>query len=592
LLLGKVFGKIDKILKDKDKGNVLMEPILGIWDGHDSGAGLVGNGKILFAVNEERFTRRKLEMQFPEKSIRMILQFREMSPADIREVAVPTYDFAKTLARIWPYTKEEYYLIRRRKKYPARLYHLKKRLKYKLTEFGPNSLFRVVSRHLLTRHLKRMGFENFRVHLVNHHLAHAASAAFCSGFDSCIVLTLDGIGDALSGTVSVLKDGKLETLSYISGKDSFGIFFEHVTNCMNMREGEDEGKVMALANYAYPIKDEENPMLSFFKVEGLKVKCRYETMRMYNELQKILWHYPSEQFAYMAQRTLEVKILELVKNAVKETGLRKIAIAGGVASNVKVNMLIRNLPGVDDCFIFPHMGDGGIALGAAMLVNYNLNGVTRYEMEDVFLGPDYTDSEIEKTLKESGLRYRKSDDIVGETAGIIAKGGIVLWFQGSMELGPRALGNRSILARSDSQAIKDRLNLQLKKRVWYQPFCPTMLEEDARVLLEEYNEKPDRFMTMGFMVKPELREGIQGVLNIDGSCRPQIIPSDDSRYSKLLQKIKELTGKGVLLDTSFNVHGDPMVCSPADAVETLGKTGSDYLIMGDYLAWKDGQEKV
>jgi len=564
-----------------------MKPILGIWDGHDSGAGLVENEKILFAVNEERLTRRKLEMRFPEKSIGMILRSGEMSPEDVREIAVPTYDFAKTLARILPYTKEEYYLIRRRKKYPGRLRHLKKRVKYKLTEFKPNPLFKAVSRHFIAKRLKQMGFEDFRVHLVNHHLAHAATAAFCSGFDSCLILTLDGIGDGLSGSVSVLKDGNFKTLSCISGRDSFGIFFEHVTNSMNMREGEDEGKVMALANYAYPIKDEENPLLSFFKVEGLKVRCRYETMRMYNELQKIFWHYPSEQFAYMAQRTLEVRILELVKNAVKETGLRKIAIAGGVASNVKVNMLIRNLSEVDDCFIFPHMGDGGLALGAAMLVNYNLNGVTHYDMEDVFLGPDYADSEIEETLKESGLQYRKSEDIVGETAGIIAEGGIVLWFQGSMELGPRALGNRSILALADSQAIKDRLNLQLKKRVWYQPFCPTMLEEDAGVMLEEYNEKPDRFMTMGFMVKPELREGIQGVINIDGSCRPQIIPSDDSRYSRLLQKIKELTGKGVVLDTSLNVHGDPMVCSPEDAVETLGKTGSDYLIMGDYLVWNE-----
>jgi carbamoyltransferase len=567
-----------------------MKPILGIWDGHDSGAGLVENEKILFAVNEERLTRRKLEMRFPEKSIAMILRSREMSPEDVCEIAVPTYDFAKTLARIFPYTKEEYYLIRRRKKHPGRLRNLKKRMKYKFTEFGPNSLFKAVSRHFIAKRLKQMGFKDFRVHLVNHHLAHAASAAFCSGFDSGLILTLDGIGDGLSGSVSVLKDGNFKTLSYISGRDSFGIFFEHITNSMNMREGEDEGKVMALANYAYPIKDEENPLLSFFKVEGLEVKCRYETMRMYNELQKILWFYPSEQFAYMAQRTLEVRILELVKNAVKETGLRKIAIAGGVASNVKVNMLIRNLPEVDDCFIFPHMGDGGLALGAAMLVNYNLNGVTRYDMEDVFLGPDYTDSEIEETLKESGLQYRKSDDIVGETAGIIAEGGIVLWFQGSMELGPRALGNRSILALADSQAIKDRLNIQLKKRVWYQPFCPTMLEEDARVVLEEYNEKPDRFMTMGFMVKPELREGIQGVINIDGSCRPQIIPRDDSRYSRLLQKIKELTGKGVVLDTSLNVHGDPMVCSPEDAVETLGKTGSDYLIMGDYLVWNERKQ--
>jgi carbamoyltransferase len=557
--------------------------LLGIWDGHDSGAALIEDNRILFAINEERLTRRKLEIRFPEHSIRACLDSAHLSPRDIKHIAVSTLDFSKTLARVFPQTKEAYYQIRRRKQAPGLFSTLKKRAKYRLTEIGPGPLTKRMSEMVLKKTLDAAGFADYRLDMVDHHLCHAAAAAFCSGFDRALVLTVDGIGDALSGTVSTHDNGRLERITELSGKHSLGIFFEHVTNLLNMRELEDEGKVMALANYAYPIPDQENPLLDLVRVEGLQVRCTYTSLAMYAALKKILWKYPSEQFAYMSQRVLEKRITELVRNAIISTGLKKIAMSGGVFSNIKVNMLIRTMPEVEDCFVFPHMGDGGLALGAALAANYELNGTAAYRLDDVFLGPEYSDTEIKATLDAGGYPYRYCENIEEETAQLISAGSIVFWFQGRMEYGPRALGNRSILALPNSRRIRDLLNLRLKMRVWYQPFCPSMLEEDALTYLEHYNGVTNRFMTMGYMVRDELREEVEGVISVDGSCRPQIIPPKGSRYGKLLQAVKDRTGTGVLLNTSFNVHGEPLVCSPQDALNTLRVTGNEYLVMGNYL---------
>ena len=294
--------------------------VLGIWDGHDAGAALIDDGEVVFAVNEERFTRRKLEIGFPEKSIGACLDWAGVGPGEIGHIGASTSDFSKTLTRIFPGLREEYYQIRRRKKHPGRRSNFGKKAKYKLTEFPPTALTRFLSRRLLKGRLERFGFRGSRLHLLDHHLCHAA-AARCSGFDRALAVTLDGLGDGLSGTISILENGELTRIAALPARHSFGIFFEHVTNLMNMRELEDEGKVMALANYAYPVDDAENPLLAMLTVEGTSVRCAYPTLALHRELGRILWRFPSEQFAYMAQRTLEVKVTELIENALREHGL-------------------------------------------------------------------------------------------------------------------------------------------------------------------------------------------------------------------------------------------------------------------------------
>lgn len=568
-----------------------MSFILGVWDGHDAGAALVDStdgGRIVCAVNEERLSRRKLEVGFPEKSIAACLKEAGISAAGITEVAVPTFDLAKTLSRVFPGMKERYYLLRRRKVPPGPLASLQRSAKYVLTQWGPNRLSRAVSGWALRRDLARLGLADARLRLVPHHLAHAATAAYTSGFQEALVLTLDGIGDGLSGSIWELREGRLRLLSSISGRDSLGIFFEHATNLLNLRELEDEGKVMAMAGYAHLPANGDNPLDDLFRVEGLNLRCRLGSLRLRRYLAYQLAMMPSEQFAGLAQALLEKKVTELVRGAVAATGLTRLAYAGGVASNIQVNRRLMELPELEAIFVFPHMGDGGIALGAAIWTAL-AQGVRSLELGDLRLGPSVTEAEMESALSESGLSFRQVMGLEREVASLLAAGKVVLWFQGRMEYGPRALGGRSILARPDRLAVRDRLNLQLKRRVLYQPFCPSILDEEAPVLLEKWNGRIDRYMTMAYRASSVGRERLAAVLGADGTSRPQMVGTEGGRYRRLLAEVRAAIGVGAVLNTSFNLHGEPLVASPADAVKTFVHSGAELMAMGDFLV--EGQRE-
>ena len=562
--------------------------VLGIWDGHDAGAALTAKQEILFAINEERLSRRKLEIGFPKRSIIAIIESCGLSSKDISKVAISTSDFSKTLSRLFPSLKEEYYLMRRRKKSPGRLNNIKKRFKYSLTTLPSYSFTRALSAKLISRELKDCGI-SAPLEIVDHHQSHAACALCSSGFDSCLVVTLDGIGDGLSGIIWSYRQNSLELVSSISGHNSLGIFFEHVTNLLHMRELEDEGKVMALANFTYPVPDSDNPLPNLFQVQDLNIKARYTGNRLYDELKRIYHFYPMELFAYFAQRVLEIKVIELISQALKHTEHTRLAYAGGLASNVKVNMLLNELPEVADMFVFPHMGDGGLAAGAALWTSIRGNQAPQ-KLQNSYLGPSY-ENEISHLVKQledsSGYRITECSAIEKAVAPLIAQGEIVLWFQGRMEFGPRALGSRSILALPNSISIKDKLNLYLKKRCWYQPFCPSILEDDAEDLLCNLKGTPNRFMTCAYRVKQDRLHQLEGVMNIDGTCRPQLVPRDyNSPYSRLLQELKVITGIGAVLNTSFNIHGEPIVCTPEDALRCLQISPVRYLALGQYLIEK------
>jgi carbamoyltransferase len=310
---------------------------------------------------------------------------------------------------------------------------------------------------------------------------------------------------------------------------------------------------------------------------------------MYRELKKILWQYPSEQFAYMAQRVLEERALTLTRNAIHLTGERNLAVAGGVFSNIKLNMKIAELPETDRVFVFPHMGDGGLALGAAMGVNDERFGVTRYTLKDLSLGPDFSDEDMLSSIKRWGFPYARLNDVAGRAAELVLNCEIIFWFQGRMEIGPRALGNRSIVARPDRREIKDRLNLVLKKRVWYQPFCPSMLASDADALLELGGQdiRDNSFMTTAFRVREAYHRLMEGVTNIDGTCRPHFVGDENPRYRDLLTEVKKGLGMGVVLNTSLNIHGEPMVCTPDDALNMFSRTQVGHLFLGDFWVRKE-----
>ena len=554
--------------------------ILGLWDGHDAGSAIIEDNKIKAAINEERITRKKLDVGFPRQSIEACLDYVGLKPTDVKVIAASTSDFSKTLTRAVPALKDRYYLLRRRKILP-RFPRFQKSLKYTLTEIGPTKITGHLSQYLLKGKLKKLGFKKFSLHIVDHHTAHAASALL-SGFNKALAITIDGIGDGLSGSVNILENGEIERISSISCRDSLGIFFEHVTNLLNMRELEDEGKVMALSDYAYDMPDEKNEMLNFFKVNGLNIKAKYSTLRMYKQLKNILWHTSSEQFAWMAQKTLERNLIKLFKNAIKETGIRDVAWAGGAASNVKANQRIKNLKELKKWFVFPHMGDGGLALGAALYINLKLNGKKTYKFDDIYFGPDCSDEEIRQAFKKYNLKYEKNDGVEKYAADLISKGDIVLWFQGRMEYGPRALGNRSILAPAFSEKVKDMLNLQIKKREWFQPFCPSLLREEAKKFFTDIKQY-DKFMVMGYNTKENIRHKLKSVINVDGSARPQIVGEENGIFRNLLKQVKRNTGDGIVLNTSFNLHGFPIVNTPEEAVEVMLNTKSKHLIMGNYI---------
>ncbi len=555
---------------------------LGIWDGHDAGAALLDDERIVYAANEERFTKRKLEINFPVNSINAALRFADIKPTDVERVSFTTTEFTKTLDRIFPTIKENYYQFRRRKmlkpKWDIRHNHF---LKYSLTSLGVLPLCNDISASFMHRTLRGMGFANYKLDLVEHHTAHAATAAFTSGFGRALVVTLDGIGDGLCGSVSTFENGKLERKLEIRSRDSIGIFFEQVTNIVGMRELEDEGKVMAMACFSYPFKWEDNKLRDFYTVEGTTIKAKYGWLKQYEMLDRIAWSMPREQFSYMAQQLLEKVLAQYISNLLQKFGPNNLVMAGGIFANVKANMIIRELPGVKEWYVFPHMGDGGIALGSALHTHYKDTGKASYQFS-AYLGNAFTQDETEQAVKAAGgLDYEVETPMenAAHAAELLAKNNYLLWFQGRMEYGPRALGDRSIIARADSEEVKEKLNLYVKKREWYQPFAPSMLEEDTPKIIEFDDKGYDHYMTMGYMVKPKMRELTKSVMHIDGSARPHMVGDENPLYKELLKRVKKKQKYGMVLNTSLNLHGLPIVMEPNDVISMMKVTKTKHMFI-------------
>ncbi len=562
--------------------------VLGLWDGHDAGAALLEDDEIVFASNEERYTKRKLEIKFPYNSIRAALSYAGIKPSDVEVISFPTTEFAKTMSRILPYQQEVYYKFRRRKVMKPRAESLMHYMKYAQTSIGVLPSLGTISKTIVSGQLKHMGFDRFKLYSIDHHASHAATAAFTSGFNKALVITLDGLGDGLSGSISTFSNGKLERKHTISAKNSIGIFYEQVTNIVGMRELEDEGKVMAMACYSYPFPWEENKLKHFFTVKGIDIIAKYSPVKQYDMLSRLAWSIPREQFSYMAQQVLEHVLKEWVGNAIDEYGIGNVAMAGGLFSNVKANMQVRNLPQLKKWYIFPHMGDGGTAMGAAMQINYMLNGVSNYSFDNAYLGDEFDDVYIRNLLKGvKGIRFEEDRDKSSHAAELISKDNYVFWFQGRMEYGPRALGNRSILAKPDSEKVKEKLNLYVKQREWYQPFCPSMLLEESRGLFDDV-KGDDRFMTMAYAVKEGKESVMRSVIHIDNTARPQMVGQENKNYRRLLEQLKKREGYGVVLNTSFNIHGMPIVMSPEDALLTMRKTKTRHMFLGSYYVENRG----
>ncbi len=472
--------------------------------------------------------------------------------------------------------KEKHYRIRRRKERPF-LPGLSKRLKIAMTSVGGNRLTRAVSREAVRKELARLGID-VPVRMVEHHRAHAFTA-LQSGFRRGLVLVMDGVGDGLSASLWHWN-GELELLKQWDAGKSIAQFFEFVTYHLGFRELEDEGKVSALATYSPAGR---NMLLDFFSIQGLDIIPKYGLVGMFGKLGEIAWKVPRESMASMAQNAIEQWVVSLVRNIMDEYGGRRIGFAGGLFANIRLNMAIREALAGEGVrtFTFPHMGDGGIAAGAALSVE---NGAGR--IEHAYLGPAFlADGErIREIARAVGAsaNIRETEKPWEDAASAIIDGRYVFWFQGRMEYGPRALGNRSILALPNSMEAKDRLNMEVKRRQWFQPFCPTILWEDSKRILEGVKWR-EPFMTAGYRVREEWRERMKAVISVDGVARPQMLGSENRPYRKLIEEVKKDVGYGAVLNTSFNIHGEPIVMTPRHAMETVARTGG-MLVMGNIVA--------
>ncbi len=576
--------------------------VLGINDSHDSGAAVVGKGVIEAAINEERFTKRKNDVGFPFGSVKYLAS----SPlsGDINSVALAWIGGNALISRVFPsWDRKRRSIWRRELPKPSRLSMHASNVVYKLVQNqNPKFLWRAagnyIGRSVTERRLRSIDekLSKSKFYLVEHHMAHAASAYYTSGFRNALVITLDGAGDGLSGSVSVGDNGEIRRLAEFKASASLGIFFGAATVACDMRYAEDEGKLMSLAAYSYPTE-----------IEALDRICRYDEKRntlvsgtgtrseiLLAEYMKdhILSKNDRESFAFSVQRHLEKQVHAIASHWIRETGLHNVAVAGGLFSNVIVNRMLQAMPEIEHLFIFPQMGDGGLSAGAAAYVDFMENGkLSAEQIQHSYFGPEYGEAEIEKAVKDwreehHSVEYERVSDPADYAADLIARDNeVLLWFQGRMEYGPRALGNRSVVAMPNDNRNREIINLIIKKRPYYQPFASTILEEDAAKLLEDYKE-PNRFMTIGNKVRGEHVGDMVAASHVDNTTRPQILGKENALYRKLIEGVRKRSGIGAVLNTSLNKHGKPIVMAPEDALWTLDNTGATLLMMGNYLVRK------
>jgi carbamoyltransferase len=440
---------------------------------------------------------------------------------------------------------------------------------------------------------------------VSHHLAHAASAYYTSGYSGPqLIVTLDGIGEGLSGSVWRGHAGCIEPLAEFPSTGSLGWFYGNVTEALGWPHGDGEGTLMGLAAYGKPdaARGALEAFHPHFEDGALVEPHEFAPFHPWNEHGAYQWHsseaadiaaliprFGRENVAAEAQRVLEEQVGQIVYPWLAREGTRALSCAGGVFLNVKVNQRIWESGHVDRQYIYPNPGDGGLAAGAALHVYYDAHrGAPIAPLQHVYLGPQYSNDEIRELLRARSLEFIQPDDVAEFAARRLAESQIVAWFQGRMESGPRALGNRSILMDPRRAENKDRLNARVKFREAFRPFCPSLPTERAGDYLQRTRAEP--FMITSFDVRDDRRDAIPAVVHVDGTIRPQTVERDvNPRYWKLIDAFARLTGEHTVLNSSFNIRGEPIVCNPRDAIRAFYDTGLDCLIIGDYVLTKRGE---
>ncbi len=562
--------------------------ILGLTTLGDSAATLLADGEVVAAVEEERFSRKKHHSGFPFQAVEYCLAEAGIKVADVEHISL--------YWKPWVLAHKGFQALRSLLVSRA-MFHA--RVDRGVSEVGQSYLGMLRYPSLIRDHF---GPSDFRFHFLDHHLCHAASAFLVSPFEQAAVLTMDGTGEATTTLTSVGRGNELTPLKRIKIPHSLGQFYSAVTNFLgfDMFAG-DEWKVMGLAAYGKPEYYDffSRRVLSLRGEDSFRLNIRvldHHLAKHYQFSDEVIRalgppRRPDEEIserhrniAASAQLVLEDVVMQLLRALHARTGERNLCLAGGVAFNSVMNgRIIREGP-FGQVFIQPVAGDAGCSLGAAFLTHHGLSKRPRsYRMEHPYFGPSFNSQQCAAALEAAGLRFETLPDekLLPRVASIIAEGGIVGWFQGRAEFGPRALGNRSFLADPRRPDMRELLNERVKLREWFRPLAPSLLEESSHELFDRPHLDP--YMVTVMDVAEEYRSRIPAVVHVDGSARPQTVSrKTNPRYWELIREFHAIAGVPVLLNTSFNVQ-EPIVCTPEDAVRTFRNASFDALVLEDNL---------
>ena len=545
--------------------------ILGLHNDEDSGVCLLKNGKIIDIINEERLTRKKLQGGFPSKSLSYILKKNNLEIDDIDYFAYGWHGrqhdysnyFKKLLNRVLSCN------LKNKKIYNLIFERLR-------VEFGRDN----TTYKKFFSSIKKCKIPLDKTFFYDHHTSHAWSAFACSPFNKALVFTMDARGDLKSASVSIANKKKgLKELTNNLSFDSLGFLYSQITYYLGFKPHRHEGKVTGLAAYGNPFKT-----IHIFKKlinwDGKKIVSNLGYYRPFftnlnSDLVKDLKKYSREDIAAGLQYHCENIVVKFVKYWIKKINQKKInsiCLAGGLFANVKINQKIREIKGVKNLFVFPHMGDGGLTVGAASNLNFNIFKKSKIHLKNVNYGPSYTDKQIKKSLEKykKKILIKKFKNIKNIVVEKLINEKVVGFFQGRMEFGPRALGSRSILFHTKDKSVNDWLNKRLR-RTEFMPFAPVTTEKLAGKCFEGWNKFDlcAPFMTRTFKCKKEFARENPAVVHVDGTARPQVIKSNFNKiYYEVVRHYCEKTGNKSLINTSFNQHEQPIVSTPEDAINS------------------------
>jgi carbamoyltransferase len=551
-----------------------------ISQGHDSAATLVINGRIVAAAAEERFNRRKHSGAFPQGAAAYCLREAGIGLGDLDEIA-HSFNYA-------PF--EEIYSLDPVSTQLFDEVFSKEALLAQVAAFAPD-------------------FPAVQVHQVGHHLCHAASAYFASGWDECLTVVMDAMGETQGASIYHARAGELKRIGQIAANDSIGILYSLVTLHLGFDFNSDEYKIMGLAPYGDARRYEaifaqiiecrpdggvRIPILRLNRTRDEREN--YLTTREWLGDHLIAPRVPDSDItqdhrdvAAALQATLNRVVQHVCGHYGERTGLRRLAMAGGVALNCTANGLLMRSGRFDDIFVQPAAGDDGAALGAALFRSSLRDGMLNVRLQTPLLGPAYGHTDAELALSAFGdritvRRFDSFDEVTREAAARIHRGEVLGWYRGRMEFGPRALGNRSILADPSHPEMRDRVNLMVKMREAFRPFAPAVAIEqvDRWFDVAPMTELP--YMIATVAVREAYRAELPAVTHVDGSARVQTVSAQDNPdFHRLLNAVGEATGRQMVLNTSFNVKGQPIVNTPQEAIETFLGTGIDCLFLEDIL---------